>query len=153
MSTYLRLAGIAAALAAVMCSPVASQEDPWGKLEHRTAWVPIGQVTPGAGSEFATMPNHRVLSAGEDNPRLMPRTGDVIEVTHLGLIRLYVADFSSKGEARRMESQGAIQRLLNSGDMVGERLPVGTRLLVHEIQLRPLPSGDNFVWLRVSPAK
>lgn len=145
-----------AALIAILLlieTAASAQADPWERLRYKTAWVPIGLLSQGDNPEWINEPTHRIYSRDTLSARTLPQIGDVIEVANLGLIQLHVLDFGTKGEERRMESPGSVQRqLTREDDVVGAKLPVGTRLFVQDVQLQEFATGTRFVWLRVSPA-
>jgi hypothetical protein len=146
-------AGVSLAVGLVIACSTAganaqSEDAAWTALKERTAWIIVGHVAAKDGT-WATLPAYRMLGQSViEHPRI-PDTGDVLNITHDR--PLYIRDFKSSGEARRLEWPGG--RPLEDADLTGGVLRPGSRVVVKEVSRDTGSTCDTLctVWARVSP--
>jgi hypothetical protein len=142
---------LAVALVTACSGPEAnaqSDETAWSELKERTAWIILGYIAAKDGT-WATLPAYQVLRQTVIGDSRMPDIGDVLEITHDR--PLYIRDFKSSAEARRLEWPGG--RKLEDADLTGGVLKPGSRVVVKELKRDSGPTCDTLctVWARVSP--
>ena len=125
-----------------------SEDAAWAALKERTAWIMVGHLFAEDGS-WATLPAYQILGEAVIGHPRMPKTADVLNITHAN--PLYIRDFKSSGESRRLEWPGG--RQLEDADLAGGVLKPGSRVVVKEVRRDTGSTCDTLctVWARVSP--
>ena len=119
-------------------------QNPWSRLAHSTAWVLLGDVNE--DRVWQTQLRHVNVTQGDQFTGL-PIRGDVLEV--IEPIDLVILGYGTNGERDRLLFPG--DRAVSKNDLVGSRLPPGSRVAVQEVRVEQPVSGLAGVWVRVVP--
>lgn len=157
------LAGLLLLLTGVGAPPLLGQvsepEGQLGQLRSQTGWIVLGELTEDRQSwatghdpivDFPTGPFAFVDRDVDRRLPTLPRTGERIRILGQS-VPLYILDYATRREARRLTPPSAATRPRDTRDRVGFRLPVGTVLVVQDLQLEPLGRFYR-VWARVVPS-
>lgn len=124
-------------------------EDPWRRLEHRSAWVLLGLVSSENTEVWTTVPNFDLADAPSSDARpTVPKRGDVIKFKSPEA--LMILDYRTTGEELFGVSPTSRARS-TPDDYTGINLPAGAVVIVDEVRRGPIISRHVPVWARVRP--
>ncbi len=133
----------------------ATQEagSPLETLAYKTGWIDLGEVLTSDVTRWGTTnsPRFEFLDRAV-NPAtvVLPKVSDRIRLVER--VPLYIVDFATLGEAKRLTAPMTTRRGLEPGDRTGLWLDAGSVLAVRSVSVSR-PSGElRFVWARVVPA-
>lgn len=143
-------------IAAFWCMPeIHGNQDVIGSLEtltYKTGWIPLGEArTDLTGWGTTNSPTFEILGRAT-GPRsiVLPKVGERIRLVER--VPLYIVDFATLGEAKRLTAPMTTRRGLEPGDRTGLWLDAGSVLAVRSVSVSR-PSGElREVWARVVPA-
>ena len=129
-------------------SGVAGQGEWWQTLKYRTAWVLLGVVSSD-GREWTTEPLHVFRGENRKRSSVIPRRGDLIEITRDG-VQIEILDYKNQGE--RFADVSLAAHRASPNDIVGA-IGRGTRVVVEQVvrAQNPGPQRSETVFVRIAP--
>ncbi len=127
-----------------------SRFDGWFRLQHQTGWIHLGDA-PRLERDLERLARLEYFSVLSPL-HAIPSVGSRVQLASPA--RLYLRDFLTAGEARRLEVPNVVRAGAN--DFAGAVLPAGSDVEILEIAQGPSTVGaGTFVafWARVSPAR
>lgn len=121
-------------------------------MQNQTGWIQLGDAVRyiGGRERFGPLEEFSVLPPGHS----LPAVGARIRLARPA--RVYLRDFLTVGEARRLEVPNAVRSISDhprESDFAGAALPTGSNVEILEIHQGPSFIG-GFVafWARVKPS-